>query len=132
MTPDNLELIVGFIGILSLFAALVRQWVLTQTKTSLNSRQTEDIKSTLTNIDLKLDSISSDVNNQTLKIQKVETDGIENIRLTQALHKRVDTVEKGMKFHRIKQVRLEEKIKSLTTTQRFKLGLKDEECGFER
>jgi uncharacterized membrane protein YhiD involved in acid resistance len=123
---EYVELLLSIIAVLVFLYGLAKVVVTLQFKSRQNSKETASHDEILTSINEKLEQIGSDINHHTLKLQNVERDGIENIRLTRALHERVDKVDKVLKYHRIKQVRLEETIKSLKLSQRFKLGTPNE------
>ena len=111
---DSLTVITGIVGILSLFAALVANWVRTK-------KDTNDNKKTLSEVTGSIRVLVSD-------LQETKSDTKEGNRLLKAVHERMDSVEKYNSRLRINQIRLDERVKflhsqvkSLKDTQKFKI-----------
>jgi hypothetical protein len=130
----QLELFLQVSAVLAIIYGVIRVFVVLQIKARKGESDKKEVLESIRSIDTKIDLMGNDINKQTLYIQKVERDGVESIRLTQALHGRVDKLNAGFQRYKIKQAKVEEQLRqhseelrTLRDTQRFKfIGPKDE------
>lgn len=123
---EQLALFLQVAAVLGIIYGAARTIILLQVKAKQSSIDKERNDDVLVRIDKKLEVLSTDVNHQTQKIQKVEQDGIKNISLTEGLLGSVDRMKDALAKNQIEQAvikerlsRHEEEIKSLKDTQRF-------------
>ncbi len=94
-----ITVITGIIGILSLFAAIIANWIRTGKTTADNKKSLADVTGTI-------QILANDV-------QETKFDTKEGNRLLTALHGRLDRVEQVNSKLRVNQIRLDERVKFL-------------------
>lgn len=124
---EQLELfliIASALGVVYAAAKVIITLQLKSKQASIDKDKNEDV---LVSIDKKLEALSTDIGDQTLKIQKVERDGLENITLTKGLLGSVDRMKASLVRHKVEQAKIKvvlqqhaQEIRSLRDTQRIK------------
>lgn len=124
---EQLELFLIIASALGVVYAAAKVIITLQLKSKQASIDKSKNEGVLVSIDKKLEALSTDISDQTLKIQKVERDGLENITLTKGLLGSVDRMKEALANNRVEQAKIKvvlrqhsRELRSLRDTQRIK------------